>query len=1074
MATASPDLGALASNGGPTQTVPLQTGSPALGTGGDVSPLADAVNSTTATTVTVTDADAFSVINLPLLQQLLFSTQPSNAAPGSTLGSVTAQDLNLGVYFDIQIDGEQMAVTGLTLNTIGTATLDVIRGVNGTTAATHSANASVYAVSDQRGEVVVANSPPVVDMGSYQSTGATVTSLAGTPVSGVAVTLNLISSATLGGTTTATTNSSGDATFNNLSVIAAVGNLFVSPVGTYALAASTTGVLGATSNLFSITSSAPAVTALGPDFGPTSGGTTVTINGVNFTGASAVDFGSAAATGVTLVSSTEVTCVSPAGTGTVDVTVTTSAGTSVANAADAFIYGTVTPPTLTAVSPIAGLPGTASVTITGTNFTVDSAVDFGGVAATGVTVLSATRIICTDPVSTGTVDVTVVTPSGTSTSTTNLFTFILPPTLTSISPTSGIQSGGTSVTIIGTNFVDATVDFGSTPTGVTILSETQISCIAPAGTGTVNVTVINPAATSPTSSADQFTYTSPPTVSSVSPNSGSTNGGTPVTITGTNFMGSVAVYFGNTSATGITVVSATEITCNDPAGTGTVNVTVTTGAGTSLTGSANQFTYEAPAPTVLAVSPGSGPTSSGTAVTITGTNFTGATAVAFGGTAATSVTIVSATEITCAGPAGTGTVDVTVTTSAGTSSVSSNDQFTYTSSSLVVTTVSDATTHTGTSLRDAINTANTDAAAGQSVTIAFSPSLDGQTITLAQGTLDLTGGTGTITIDGAGSSIAVSGDGTVGVFSMASGGTFVVSGLTLTGGTDGDSGAVNNSGSLTIDNCAVTGNSGGSAISNTGTFSAIGCNITNNSDTADALSNNATMFLDNCTLADNSGDIDDGEGPLTILNCTFSGTPTSSQEAIYTGFSAGNLTIVNSTITGHSSGSGTIFWEVPNTSSKLTIENSTISGNSIGLHNESGGVTIYMNNTIFAGNQNIDCGSTVTGSNCLIGDGVDSSGIFNDFDGNLVGTSASPINADLASLQNNGGPTQTMMLESGSPALGTGGANTELSAALSSSATTLNIPNGLVFAAITLVGVLFHNPDRWGTDGSHGSNHQRR
>ena len=65
-------------------------------------------------------------------------------------------------------------------------------------------------------------------------------------------------------------------------------------------------------------------------------------------------------------------------------------------------------------------------------------------------------------------------------------------------------------------------------------------------------------------------------------------------------------------------------------------------------------------------------------VTITGTGFTGATAVDFGGTnAATNVQVVSATEITATSPAGTGTVDVTVTTAGGTSTTSSADQFTY-------------------------------------------------------------------------------------------------------------------------------------------------------------------------------------------------------------------------------------------------------------------------------------------------------------------------------------------------------------------------------------------------------------
>ena len=83
-------------------------------------------------------------------------------------------------------------------------------------------------------------------------------------------------------------------------------------------------------------------------------------------------------------------------------------------------------------------------------------------------------------------------------------------------------------------------------------------------------------------------------------------------------------------------------------------------------------------PTVSAVNPNAGPIAGGTGVTITGTNFTGATAVSFGGTAAASFAVVSATSITATSPAhAAGAVDVTVTTPNGTSTTSSADLFTY-------------------------------------------------------------------------------------------------------------------------------------------------------------------------------------------------------------------------------------------------------------------------------------------------------------------------------------------------------------------------------------------------------------
>ena len=107
---------------------------------------------------------------------------------------------------------------------------------------------------------------------------------------------------------------------------------------------------------------------------------------------------------------------------------------------------------------------------------------------------------------------------------------------------------------------------------------------------------------------------------SVSPNNGSTAGGTAVTITGTNFAAGATVTFGAAAATNVVVVNSTTITATTPAGSaGAVTVTVTNPSGQS--GSlASGFTYVAP-PTVSSVSPNNGPAAGGTAVTITGTNF---------------------------------------------------------------------------------------------------------------------------------------------------------------------------------------------------------------------------------------------------------------------------------------------------------------------------------------------------------------------------------------------------------------------------------------------------------------------
>jgi hypothetical protein len=93
----------------------------------------------------------------------------------------------------------------------------------------------------------------------------------------------------------------------------------------------------------------------------------------------------------------------------------------------------------------------------------------------------------------------------------------------------------------------------------------------------------------------------------------------------------------------------------------------------------NLVAYAQSPPTVTGVSPGHGSTNGGDSVTITGTGFTGASAVDFSSTAA-SFTIDSDTQITATSPAASeiGTANVTVTNGGGTSSTSSSDQFTYT------------------------------------------------------------------------------------------------------------------------------------------------------------------------------------------------------------------------------------------------------------------------------------------------------------------------------------------------------------------------------------------------------------
>src|SRR5207244_9266102 len=86
-------------------------------------------------------------------------------------------------------------------------------------------------------------------------------------------------------------------------------------------------------------------------------------------------------------------------------------------------------------------------------------------------------------------------------------------------PNAGPLAGGSAVAITGTNLGGATsVRFGSVPaSSFTVASDTSITAVSPAGTGTVDVTVTTPSGTSPTSASDRFTYTMVPPVTRPSP-----------------------------------------------------------------------------------------------------------------------------------------------------------------------------------------------------------------------------------------------------------------------------------------------------------------------------------------------------------------------------------------------------------------------------------------------------------------------------------------------------------------------------------------------------------------------------
>jgi hypothetical protein len=324
-------------------------------------------------------------------------------------------------------------------------------------------------------------------------------------------------------------------------------------------------------------------------------------------------------------------------------------------------------PAVGSVTPSSGpTSGGTVITITGSSFVSGATVYVGGASATGVTFVSSTELRATTPPGTaGPQALQVVNPGGLSATLTNGFSYTstsVRPSYGSVSPTSGPTSGGTVLTISGSSFVSgATVRIGGVnATSVTFISATQLRATTPPGTiGGKSVQIINPGGLS-ASRANAFYYTSgssaQPAIGAVSPSSGSTSGGTVITITGSNFVSGATVSIGGVNATSVTFTSATELRATTPPGAaGAQAVQVVNPGGLSATLS-NGFSYTSSTsvrPSFGSVSPTSGPTSGGTVLTISGSSFVSGAIVRVGGVDATSVTFISATQLRATTPPGT-------------------------------------------------------------------------------------------------------------------------------------------------------------------------------------------------------------------------------------------------------------------------------------------------------------------------------------------------------------------------------------------------------------------------------------
>jgi IPT/TIG domain len=414
----------------------------------------------------------------------------------------------------------------------------------------------------------------------------------------------------------------------------------------------------------------------------------VTIAGANLTNGTMTVPAGITATGVA-ITATQITATfaiaATAPLGRANITVTTAGGTLL-------IPFTINPPPphLITMSPSTGPEaGSVAVTLTGTNLTgsVLNGNLQAGITTTNVTIVGDTQINATFNIdlkaTLGPQPIIVTTAAGASNALNFNVTLPPPPTLTTLSATSGVQGVSVPVTLTGTNFAGATVNAGP---GITVANLTQISATqltanfvigTTAAVGPQNVTITTPGGTSTPALVFTIISASAPALSAISPNAGTQGAVVTVTLTGTNLAGASAIGAGPGITATLLTVTATQVTANFTIASNAVpaspGITITTAGGTSQINPLVTFTISVPPPpTLTSITPASGFRGASVPVTLTGTNLTAASAINAGtGITVSNRTVVSSTQVTAtftiAAGATIGNQNVTITTPGGTS-----------------------------------------------------------------------------------------------------------------------------------------------------------------------------------------------------------------------------------------------------------------------------------------------------------------------------------------------------------------------------------------------------------------------
>jgi hypothetical protein len=294
----------------------------------------------------------------------------------------------------------------------------------------------------------------------------------------------------------------------------------------------------------------------------------LTINGLGFTGATAVKFNGVDATSFTVVSDSQISAVEPSGAMSGLVTVSTPVGT--VSSPSSFYFEAH----IDSFSPTSATTG-STVTITGSNLTGASSVTFNGTNAASFSIDSDTQIRATIAAGTTSGHVLVTTLAGTAQGPGTLYIL---PAITGFSPTHA--SVHSTVTLTGTSFTGATsVKVNGTSAPFSVVSSTSITLTVPAGASSGTIQVTTPGGTS--TSSGSLTIGPPPAITSFTPESGSI--GTTVTITGTNLDHVLAVEIGHV-LTVPTSASSTQVVFTIPPGavSGPIRLLAANGSVTSV------------------------------------------------------------------------------------------------------------------------------------------------------------------------------------------------------------------------------------------------------------------------------------------------------------------------------------------------------------------------------------------------------------------------------------------------------------------------------------------------------------